>query len=104
MTHTDFDLLLESRIRKIKSTLASKAGEYATDDCLHNFKRSGAIRGSTPEEALVGMWVKHVTSLLDIVDDVEDGCLASAAMVDEKIGDCLCYLILLEALLLERRK
>lgn len=104
MTHVDFDLLLESRIRKIKSTLAAKAGEYATDDRLHNFKRSAEIRGGViPEQALLGMWVKHVTSVIDIVDDVAKGRLASTAMVDEKIGDCVNYLILLEALLMERR-
>lgn len=103
MTHVDFDLLLESRIRKIKSTLASKACEYATDDRLHNFKRSGQISDRTPEEALLGMWTKHVTSIFDIVDEVADGKLASAAMVDEKLGDAINYLILLEALLLERR-
>ncbi len=103
MTHSDFDLLLEARIRKTKSVLALKAGEYATTDRLHNFKRSGQIRNRTPEDALLGMWTKHVTSLFDIVDDIAIGKLASVAMVDEKIGDTITYLILLEALIAERR-
>lgn len=103
MTHVDFDLMLASRISKIKSVLAAKAGEYATDDRLHNFKRSGQISNRTPEQALLGMLVKHVTSIFDIVEEVAVGKLASAAMVDEKIGDAVNYLILLEALLLERR-
>lgn len=103
MTHQDFDLLLESRICKTKSVLASKASEYATTDRLHNFKRSGKISNRTPEQALMGMWTKHVTSLFDIVDDIAAGKLASVAMVDEKIGDTINYLILLEALIAERR-
>lgn len=103
MTHQDFDLLLESRIRKTKSVLTLKAGEYATQDRLHNFKRSGQIRNRTPEEALIGMWTKHVTSVFDIVEGIAAGKLASVAMVDEKIGDTINYLILLEALISERR-
>lgn len=83
-------------------------------DKLHNFKRAGNMLQCSPEYALVGMWTKHIISLLDIVDKInkEDVKLSNMfvckpddvtiAMVEEKIGDAINYLILLEALIKER--
>ena len=97
-----FLALLEQRIDKIRAVLASKAKEYATDaDRLHNFKLAAQLTRETPPEALRGMLVKHWCSIMDIVDGVKYNRPLSLAQVDEKIGDAVNYLILLEAILKE---
>jgi len=110
-----FNKLLEKRIEKTRAVLDSKNKEYASDiDKLHNFKRASGMLQCSPEKALVGMWTKHIISLLDIVDkinkeDVKNGntliCKpgdVTIPLVEEKIGDAINYLILLEALIKER--
>ncbi len=122
MKSADFDRLLEKRIQLTKEVLASKNKEYASDgeDRLHNFKRAANMLGCTPEKALVGMWTKHIISILDMVDDIEKRnkkftglCVFVTnfrekrrfkKLVEEKIGDAVNYLILLEALIKERYK
>lgn len=102
MTFDTFEELLDRRLEAIRSTLATKASEYAkSDDRLHNFKRAAAIQDETPAEALVGMWSKHLVSVLDIVDAYGLGQHTPSAVIDEKLGDAINYLILLEAILKE---
>lgn len=97
-----FNVLVAECIEKIRSTLVKKSGEYSrNDDKLHNFKRAGAMLGCTPEKALLGMMVKHTTSIFDMVDDLEKGKFPSLEMLDEKFTDNLNYLILLKALIKE---
>jgi hypothetical protein len=95
-----FNQLLEDRLNKIKSVLASKAVEYShDDDRLYNFKRSAQIRGKgTQQDALSTMWTKHLTSVFDMIDGKIP---VTTAMIDEKIGDSINYLILLEASFIE---
>jgi len=101
MNNKEFDQVLEKRIEAIRQTLQKKASEYAAgDDRLHNFKRAAAIIGDTVEKAIIGMAVKHVVSVLDIVDNWNNKPV-SDEMLDEKIGDTINYLILLEAHLKE---
>jgi len=105
-----FNVMLKERIEATERVLASKNKEYASDvDKLHNFKRAGNMLNCSPEYALVGMWTKHIISLLDIVDkintDAEERYTPkelTKEMLDEKIGDAINYLILLEALIKER--
>lgn len=101
MTHDEFDKLLNRRIDLIKKVLSSKAKEYATDDRLHNFKRAAKIAECSPAQALKGMLLKHLVSVFDLIDENAIDEIISANMVDEKIGDSINYLILLEALLVE---
>ena len=105
MTEQDFDTILNERIESIKSVLKRKASEYAmSSDRLHNFKVAALIKDETPELALWGMAIKHLVSVIDLIDSVECHRTAcySAERVNEKIGDLINYLILLEALLKER--
>ena len=69
-------------------------------DRLHNFNRAAEMLRTTREKALVGMWAKHVVSILDIVDDFPK-VVPSIEMIDEKLGDLINYSILLEANLKE---
>lgn len=101
MTFEDFDKLLDRRMKATVEVLASKAVEYAPGaDRLHNFKRAAAITGESPAEVCVGFMAKHLVSVLDIVDSKEARLgRVPQERIDEKFGDAINYLILLEALL-----
>jgi len=105
MKQDEFQAVLDRRIEQTGKTLAGKGTEYGSDsDRLHNFKAAGRMLNITPEKALEGMLAKHLVSVQDIVARVENGGnMPSQAVIDAKIGDCINYFILLEALLTERR-
>lgn len=99
-----FDKIVEDRLKKIKDTLGSKGSEYATgDDRFHNFNMAARKRGTTPEAALMGMKVKHDVSVDDLVAWAEASPeRLTAKIIDEKILDSICYLLLLLGLLTKR--
>lgn len=103
MTTEQFNEILADRLAKIESVLGSKAKEYASDtDRLHNFKEAALMRGETPTISLLGMLVKHWVSVQDMVR-LGLNVRINPAMIDEKIGDAINYLVLLEALLKEQK-
>jgi hypothetical protein len=98
----EFEQVLNRRLAQIHEVLQVKAFEYAQDgDRLYNFKVVARINNTTPEEALWGMAMKHVVSVIDLI---EGRLERSEKKVDEKIGDLINYLILLEALFVEERE
>lgn len=99
MNNTEFEKILDTRIKAIRETLAGKAKEYASEDRLYNFKRAAEIDQTTPENALKGMWLKHVVSVLDLISGKLE---LSEKTINEKLGDSINYLILLEAVLKEK--
>ena len=105
MNSKQFDEVMERRIELIRKVLITKRAEYAPEggDRLHNFNRAAAMLGCTRERALIGMWTKHIISILDIVDNIESK-KPSMALIEEKIGDAVNYLLLLEAMLKEHQE
>jgi len=101
MNNSQFNRIVENRIKKIKDVLANKAKEYAKGDRLYNFKRAAEIFHTTPQKALAGMFAKHLVSVIDIIENDKS---VSVELLNEKIGDSINYLILLEALLIEQEK
>lgn len=109
MTAEKFDAILANRLQSAKDVLASKAAEYASEaDRLHNFKRAAEWFPLATDEAHAeamsacqGMMRKHWVSVADLVERKAVGQSLPSALVDEKIGDAVNYLILLEALLRE---
>ena len=94
-----FDKVCNKRLEKIKSVLLAKGKEYAKGgDRYHNFNTAARVLGTSREKALLGMMMKHYISILDIIDNP---CDWSDEAIDEKIGDMINYLILLEGMLLE---
>src|SRR5690554_160172 len=103
MTEQQFDKHVSDRIEEIQHVLQIKAKEYRkNDNPFHNFDRAAAMNNCTPERALMGMLAKHQISVLDLVDDIDSGKLPNRELVDEKIGDHINYLILLEGLIYRR--
>ena len=102
MTNKKFASILDQRIIKIRSVLSAKACEYASDDDrLHNFKKAACFTRETPSQVCTGFFLKHLVSVLDIVEEYARLDFRKSELVDEKIGDAINYLILLEALLTE---
>lgn len=100
MNSERFNLILERRFELIKSVLGAKAAEYVRgDDRLYNFNRAAVIQDISPVKALQGMMMKHLVSVLDMIDDKSKGKSHGEAHIEEKITDLICYLILLEAML-----
>lgn len=102
MNQQEFEKLLGERIEKIDTVLGKKAAEYARgDDRLHNFKRVAQVKGCTVPEACLDGFYKHFISILDMIDDYKKEVYHSVELWDEKLGDAINYLILLEAILKE---
>ena len=103
MSEEDFMEVLNSRLQMIRYTLGEKAKEYArNDDRMHNFNRASEARRKPREVCLQGMADKHWISILDMVDDIENGKLPDIDYMEEKIGDAINYLILFEASVIDR--
>ena len=99
MTKEDFSRRVEKRIDLVRQTLLTKHKEYAKDDnVFRNFDEAAgglSLHGSSAE-VLWSYMTKHLVSIKDIVADKKP---ADPAIVSEKIGDVINYLILLEAML-----
>jgi len=99
-----FNEVLQQRLDKIQQILFVKGREYASNTSrYHNFEVAARFTDTSKEKALVGMMLKHWVSVLDLV---EIATLSperlSIEQVDEKIGDSINYLILLEGMLVGR--
>jgi len=100
MRPEEFQQIIKFRLGACLATLAQKAPEYATpEDPFHNFHRAASILGCSPARALVGMWTKHLVSILDMVELASRGEKIPEPLLEEKITDAICYLVLLEAML-----
>ena len=106
---SNFNDIVQERVKAIIATLEYKAGEYAKDNNrFHNFDVAARIKGESPEKALYGMSIKHFVSVVDLVAGAADLPERYAkgedieAIINEKIGDMINYLILLEGLLKRR--
>ena len=105
MNNVEFGQILDSRIAKIKDSLAKKAAEYADDkDRLHNFKVAADFMRCSQERALWGFLMKHLVSIQDLVDGADRGAPVNQAKIEEKLGDAINYLILLEAIFKSRKQ
>jgi hypothetical protein len=103
MTTDQFEKTFEARVDLCRRVLISKNTEYARgQDKLHNFKEAASMEGQSPEQALRGMLLKHWQSLRDLCNDLDRDIIHPISLWDEKIGDSLNYLFLLDALVKER--
>ena len=105
MTTAEFEKIFEGRVEQCRRVLIAKNQDYSRGkDKLHNFRSAAATYKTTPEQALMGMAIKHFQSLNDLCNDLGEGIHHSQAVWAEKLGDSLNYLFLLHALIEERYK
>ena len=102
METKDFNEIVKIRLEKTSKTLTAKADEYARGDRLSNFKQIGGLLHCTPEKALIGLVSKHIVALVDFINDIDNNIFQSYERWDEKIGDIIAYMALLDALIQER--
>jgi uridine kinase len=105
MNTAEFNKVIEKRIDLIKLIMLSKGKEYSTDsDKFHNFKQSVGISFHTcPEKIAWEFATKHFQSIKDTLDSVDNGAVNfTDKYIEEKIGDAINYLILIEGMLKER--
>ena len=99
MTHSEFRKIVDNAIERIKITLQTKQQEYATDDALHNFKEKITDNETeSPSQVAWGYMRKHLVSIKDLINGTKR---PTPLLINEKIGDAVNYLILLEALFYE---
>lgn len=106
MDHQTFNELVKNRLENCEQVLGVKNAEYASEgDRLHNFKKAARMTDRDPVLALDGMWLKHRVSVADMVEKLiaDPYYVPSKELVAEKFGDNHNYLLLLEALIEERR-
>ena len=97
MTNEEFAIEVDKSVSRSKYILIKKGVEYSQDnDRLGQFYRAGSVQGIHPTQALMGMAMKHVTSLADMV---KNPSAYSLKKFNEKIADLRNYTILLDALL-----
>jgi hypothetical protein len=103
-TQAQLEKIVARRFDEIRKVLLSKSKEYTSEgDRLANFRRAASMLEVSPEQALVGMWAKHVISITDLATWAADNdSRLTPEIVDEKIVDTINYMILLEALFQER--
>ncbi len=103
MTSAEFKKIVHARFEKcINLMFGEKDHEYSRDnDKLYNFKRAGEILRCSSSKALLGMLSKHLVSIIDIVEDIEEGRIPNQKILDEKCGDTINYIVLLQAILEE---
>lgn len=103
MDTKSFDEVVERALVRSREVLIHKAKEYAQDgDRMHNFNRGAQISGESREKVLKGFMLKHLISVFDIIDNIDKGVIPTREFVDEKIGDSINYMLLLEASLVDR--
>lgn len=105
MKNDEIDKYIRETISRVENTLLVKAKEYVrNDDRLHNFNVGSALTGMTRERVLDGFMLKHYISYRDMLNDIDNGKLPSNQYVEEKIGDMIVYLILMEASIKNKNK
>jgi len=99
----DFNNLLEKRFEKTRETYSRKMNEYATDlDVFQSFKNGvGFSFHDTPEGVAWEYACKHFESIKTILSKLPNK-VPTDELLDEKIGDAINYLIILEGLIKER--
>ena len=103
MTYDKFMELLEERFNKTRETYSTKMIEYANvNDVFESFKKGvGFSFHDTPEGVAWEYACKHFESIKTIISKCP-GEVPTDELLEEKIGDAINYLIIIEGLIKER--
>jgi hypothetical protein len=105
MTKQEFSKYLEQRLQRIKDTLDKKGEEYAyINNVFVNFEDAGDIAGNCREKIMFYYMLKHLISVINIVNKADKYEYPIKEVIEEKFGDLVNYLILIEASLIEQIK
>lgn len=100
MNSSQFNAILKRRLDLIQRVLDNKAVEYASDDDkFANMRLSAAITEVSLPKLCLSNFSKHLASVVRMVNG--DPCSHTREQWDEKLGDAINYLILLEGIVAE---
>lgn len=103
MKPEEFEKAINDYLHIIKANLIDKAIEYAPGaDRLANFNKGSNITGEIREKVLFGFALKHLVSIMDMIEDIEKGELPTNIKASEKIGDLGTYMAILYACIQDR--
>lgn len=100
----NFEKLFHEIVEECKQkALINKSKEYVRgDNKFHNFLRAAEIKHIHLIEAEEGMRIKHIVSILDMIDDaVKHDIYPSKELAMEKITDNIVYQMILLGMLIE---
>lgn len=101
MDNKEFEKIVDEQLKYCKELLIDKSKEYDFgEDRLYSFKAAGKLLKSSPEEALIGYWTKHVMSIIDMSKCAEN---FDYEKWTEKITDCINYMLLLKGIIFESK-
>ena len=101
MTIETLNKVVDQRVDYIRKVLTEKASQYSSDtDRLANFRDVSCLNHTTPEAALWGFVSKHIVALSGFIKN-KGSCQQPYEQWEEKIGDIINYMILLDALVRE---
>ena len=101
MEALDFEDLVDKRLKSCKRVLTTKASVYeSSKDRLHNFKDGAFLTGQTPAQYALSLMTKHQIAIRDKINANEE---LSSGFIAEKFGDVINYMLLLEALVAEKK-
>lgn len=102
MNRSEFNGLVEEAIERTRNVLIRKGAEYAGDvNVFHNFDAGTGISLHNTNVAVAWEYAcKHLQSIKDLIKYVEDNGTTNAnvALVNEKFGDAINYLLLMEGM------
>ncbi len=99
MNQSDFDCIINDRMYAVAKTLVSKGKEYAPgDDVLKNFKDGAKISCRSSVQVCCGYMLKHIVAIMNMAEGGE----VNEALIAERHGDVIAYMLLLEALFIEQ--
>lgn len=103
MQLSKFKLLLEGIFNRTESMFKTKRGEYANDhDVFKSFKNGvGFSMHNEPEQVAYEYLCKHLESIQSIIKKLPEEA-PRYEVINEKFGDAINYLIIIEGLLKER--
>lgn len=104
LTFEEFEEIVSRRAKLTWETLVKKGKEYATADrAMDSFHAQAEFSmHNQPTSVAWELMVKHLYSVRRLIQEYEvEGKIPSQYMIDEKIGDAINYLILIEGLFKE---
>lgn len=103
MLATEFNKVVEDQFDICRSLMVDKAGEYATEDRLFNFKQPTSMMHQNQAQVCLSYQMKHMASCVKIAEDMNKGIFPTDEMLNEKITDMINYCLLFKANVMELR-
>lgn len=107
ITYTEFDRLAANLLDNCLKILIKKDAQYAGHgDAFEAFKEAAKGENCIPEEIARRYRLKHDMSLRKLLNDIQNGHDENLTeeFINEKIGDIICYTVLIYGMLIERIK